>query len=184
MKCVWYHPYFLCFGGSSGFLYMLTVYAGTLQTWSSVIIKVSKISKCAYKRAAFLISWIGWHLQSTNGSLVCWFKFFFFLFFHNIWGRIVLIFLKEFALGYSWGTSFSKGGCMFSGSNIEKYTYLYWPRRHTVCLTPGFLCNHPSIVLAFRERRSSDVSGLHNLGGENWMKLVIHHSSQSSYVKW
>lgn len=73
MKCVCYHPYFPCFRGSPWLLYKLAVQAGTLQTWWSVIIQVSRISKCACKRDDFLISWIEWHLQSTNGSLICWF---------------------------------------------------------------------------------------------------------------
>lgn len=146
LKCVCYHPDFLCFCGSPGFLYMLAVLAGTLQTWCSGIIKVSKISRYTYKRKEFLISRIGWHLQSTNGNLVCWFfKNIFFITFEGEYCLFSLRTLYNVANGVPLSPP---EGDMFPGSEKEKSTYLYWHRGHIICLTPGFWCNHSGIVLA------------------------------------
>lgn len=146
MKCVWYHhPYFLCFCGSLGFLYMLAVHAGTLQTWCSVIVKVSKISKWSYERAGFLISWIGWHSQSTHESLVLWFKNTYTHFFIPSEGKYCLFSLRNLH-------NVTHGALSSPKRVAFKYREVRLPLlkcRHIVCFTPGFWCNRSGIILAF-----------------------------------
>lgn len=75
--------------------------------------KCKRIRKYTYKTEEFLkFSWVGWHLQSINGNLVCWF----FFLKNNVFiiskREYYLFFLKEFSHGSQWTLSFPPRGLM------------------------------------------------------------------------